>query len=341
MLVMSPLRITKFLFWQITQYLLILAIFVLILAQPSCSRYGTPIYPAVKDMAQVVYNTKGQWTNVTYMLGARVFSTGSAGLSADPTHTPDISAFLPDMEDRISGTYQDPISDPVTLDDRLLEGKESETDREGTDNSYVNNGNIDASRSSVGGTGSTDDSDMALVREGSETEHLWKVVPHRLRGRNECTKSDIEQAKLLNADLKDKQLLDLPTTLYLGGLFESTDLQSRGRSEFHSAQMAIGHINEKGVIPGYKLDLVYNETAVSAVFSFLSNFFRGLPFQVNSLASSLIKYLKFAAFWDFLEKKSKISEINGLLVNQFNINHKLHKSFFEPLSTKEFFGLLD
>ncbi|XP_036364248.1 uncharacterized protein LOC115218300 [Octopus sinensis] len=90
-----------------------------------------------------------------------------------------------------------------------------------------------------------------------------------LRGGSECSADDIYRAKTQNEILKneedeneeDKGNTDLRTTLYIGGLFESTELHSYGRSELHAARLAIKHINEKNIIPGYKLDLVFNESS--------------------------------------------------------------------------------
>ncbi|CAI9732007.1 Hypothetical predicted protein [Octopus vulgaris] len=93
-----------------------------------------------------------------------------------------------------------------------------------------------------------------------------------LRGGSECSADDIYRAKTQNEILKneedeneeDKGNTDLRTTLYIGGLFESTELHSYGRSELHAARLAIKHINEKNIIPGYKLDLVFNESSFCA-----------------------------------------------------------------------------
>ena len=58
--------------------------------------------------------------------------------------------------------------------------------------------------------------------------------------------------------------------VYIGGLFELTDtpgIVTYGRSELASAQLAIRHINEKGILPGYKLNMLYNDTKVSTALS--------------------------------------------------------------------------
>ena len=54
--------------------------------------------------------------------------------------------------------------------------------------------------------------------------------------------------------------------VYIGGLFELTDtpgIVTYGRSELAAAKLAIRHINQQGILPGYKLHMVYNDTKVS------------------------------------------------------------------------------
>lgn len=56
-------------------------------------------------------------------------------------------------------------------------------------------------------------------------------------------------------------------TIYIGGLFElsgSRDVR-RGYSELTAAKLAVSHINDKGILPGYKLELLYNDTKVGYV----------------------------------------------------------------------------
>ena len=54
-------------------------------------------------------------------------------------------------------------------------------------------------------------------------------------------------------------------TLYIGGLFELSDNshEASARSELDAALLAVRHVNEKGVVPGYNLQLVYNDSKVS------------------------------------------------------------------------------
>ena len=56
-------------------------------------------------------------------------------------------------------------------------------------------------------------------------------------------------------------------TLYIGGLFELSDTSFTvtGLSELAAATLAIQHINEQKFIPGYQLDMVYNDTKVSTI----------------------------------------------------------------------------
>lgn len=54
--------------------------------------------------------------------------------------------------------------------------------------------------------------------------------------------------------------------VYIGGLFELTDtpgIVTYGRSELAAAKLAIRHINQQGLLPGYKLHMVYNDTKVN------------------------------------------------------------------------------
>lgn len=56
--------------------------------------------------------------------------------------------------------------------------------------------------------------------------------------------------------------------LYIGGLFELNDTKVavNGRSELDAALLAVQHINDKGFIPGYHLEMVYNDTKVGTIF---------------------------------------------------------------------------
>ncbi|CAG5136460.1 unnamed protein product, partial [Candidula unifasciata] len=50
-------------------------------------------------------------------------------------------------------------------------------------------------------------------------------------------------------------------TLYIGGLFElSGRYVENGYSELDAALLAVDHINEKGFIPGYRLQLLFNDS---------------------------------------------------------------------------------
>lgn len=55
------------------------------------------------------------------------------------------------------------------------------------------------------------------------------------------------------------------------GLFEMTTRageRTEGRSEMAAARLAVSHINEKNLLPGYQLELITNDTKVTGVFSF-------------------------------------------------------------------------
>ena len=60
-------------------------------------------------------------------------------------------------------------------------------------------------------------------------------------------------------------------TLHIGGLFELTDTAgtTSGQSELAAARLAVSHINRKRVVPGYKLQLVQNDTKVRYVLIIL------------------------------------------------------------------------
>lgn len=53
-------------------------------------------------------------------------------------------------------------------------------------------------------------------------------------------------------------------TLYIGGLFElSGRYVENGYSELDSALLAVDHINQQGFLPGYSLQLLFNDSKVS------------------------------------------------------------------------------
>jgi gamma-aminobutyric acid type B receptor len=58
------------------------------------------------------------------------------------------------------------------------------------------------------------------------------------------------------------------------GLFEMTTRageRAEGHSELAAARLAVSHINEQRLLPGYQLELITNDTKVtSAVFIFLT-----------------------------------------------------------------------
>jgi hypothetical protein len=58
-----------------------------------------------------------------------------------------------------------------------------------------------------------------------------------------------------------------PPILYIGGLFELTGSRppSIGHSELTAALLAVEHVNTQGVVPGYTLELLYNDTGVRGV----------------------------------------------------------------------------
>jgi hypothetical protein len=57
------------------------------------------------------------------------------------------------------------------------------------------------------------------------------------------------------------------------GLFEMTTRtgeRMEGRSELAAARLAVSHINEKRLLPGYQLELITNDTKVTSAVSFIS-----------------------------------------------------------------------
>ena len=51
--------------------------------------------------------------------------------------------------------------------------------------------------------------------------------------------------------------------IYIGGLFELSGIRgSNGLSELKSAELAVNDVNDKNVVPGYRMNLLYNNTQV-------------------------------------------------------------------------------
>ena len=51
--------------------------------------------------------------------------------------------------------------------------------------------------------------------------------------------------------------------IYIGGLFELSGIRgSNGLSELKSAELAVDDVNDKNVVPGYRMNLLYNNTQV-------------------------------------------------------------------------------
>lgn len=88
---------------------------------------------------------------------------------------------------------------------------------------------------------------------------------------------DLEVSSVLHNDSKDccdslnrsehssKDIKrNIATTIYIGGLFELSGSRDNGcgYSELTAAKLAVSHINAKGILPGYKLQLLYNDTKV-------------------------------------------------------------------------------
>ena len=59
-------------------------------------------------------------------------------------------------------------------------------------------------------------------------------------------------------------------TLYIGGLFDLSGgiPSSNDQSELAAAQLALRHINDQRYVPGYRLELVYNDTKVRECLSY-------------------------------------------------------------------------
>ena len=64
--------------------------------------------------------------------------------------------------------------------------------------------------------------------------------------------------------------------IYIGGLFELSDTPvgiTYGQSELAAAQLAIRHINQQRILPGYKLHMFYNDTKVGHSVNTIKFFF--------------------------------------------------------------------
>lgn len=102
--------------------------------------------------------------------------------------------------------------------------------------------------------------------EASEKNQVNKKVRKRLKSGRKIPTTDVEKKKSAKSDAK------MLSKVSLLGLFEmTTHLGERweGRSELAAAELAVKHVNERGLLPGYTLELITNDTQVT------SNFQRG------------------------------------------------------------------
>jgi hypothetical protein len=103
----------------------------------------------------------------------------------------------------------------------------------------------------------------SLTPEASPRNQVNKSVRKRLKSDSKIPTADGEKTKIANSDAKKLSKVSLL------GLFEmTTHLGERweGRSELAAAELAVRHINERGLLPGYTLELITNDTQVTRNF---------------------------------------------------------------------------
>lgn len=92
--------------------------------------------------------------------------------------------------------------------------------------------------------------------------------PVSAKTRETCSgSSPLVQRSVFPANLSSNHLQRI-TVL---GLFEMTTRageRAEGRSELAAARLAVTHINERDLLPGYQLELITNDTKVTSAFSF-------------------------------------------------------------------------
>jgi hypothetical protein len=95
-----------------------------------------------------------------------------------------------------------------------------------------------------------------------------KSVRKRLKSDSEIPKTVVKKAKSDAKKLSKVSLLGLfEMTTHLGERWE-------GRSELAAAELAVKHINERGLLPGYTLELITNDTQVTRNFPSSENVWR-------------------------------------------------------------------
>ncbi|XP_041357870.1 gamma-aminobutyric acid type B receptor subunit 1-like [Gigantopelta aegis] len=98
----------------------------------------------------------------------------------------------------------------------------------------------------------------------SLTDSPLNTSSNRLRFRNEHIKARKRKKMVVTERSKHRgrHRGGRKTRLYIGGLFElsGSEHEANGRSELDAALLAVQHVNSMHVIPGYELELLYNDT---------------------------------------------------------------------------------
>lgn len=100
--------------------------------------------------------------------------------------------------------------------------------------------------------------------QASHRNQVNKSVRKKLKSDRKIPTTDGKDVKSVNRDAKKLSKVSLL------GLFEmTTHLGERweGRSELAAAELAVKHINERGLLPGYILELITNDTQVTKSLS--------------------------------------------------------------------------
>lgn len=101
---------------------------------------------------------------------------------------------------------------------------------------------------------------------GSESELSIHYNQSSLPLRNQKKKSKSVKRKPVGSNSTSKSVSKLSKVSLLG-LFELTNhlgkVRWEGRSEIAAAELAVKHINERGLLPGYILELITNDTQVT------------------------------------------------------------------------------
>lgn len=121
-----------------------------------------------------------------------------------------------------------------------------------------------------------------------------KLLTRNLSGPNESSSSSSSSIDISNSS--DSNNTNTKGTVSVLGLFELSTrhgVRPEGYSELAAAQMAVRHINQRGLLPGYTLQLLTNDTKVRFPFIFAFNFafiliFLGIKYIETSRGTLLL-----------------------------------------------------